>query len=108
MTYSQVPNNMGSVSYGPPKMSTDATTQDDMEKRSVISEKKSLKFKIAIFMICLGSVLVSMDSVIVAAALPAITVDLDGSSLEAFWVGTSYLLAQTVTVPIHSMLSEIL
>jgi hypothetical protein len=37
-----------------------------------------------------------IDSVIVASALPAITTSLDGRSLEAFWVGTSYLLAQTV------------
>lgn len=61
-------------------------------------EKKSFKFKLTVFMICFISVVVSMDSVIVASALPAITVDLKGSSLEAFWVGTSYLLAQTVSM----------
>ncbi len=59
--------------------------------------KKSAKFKITIFMLCFVSVVVAMDSVIVAAALPAITVSLKGQSLEAFWVGTSYLLAQTVS-----------
>lgn len=71
-------------------------TKQEREKENAITEKKSLRFKIAVAMICLASVLVSMDSVIVAAALPAITVDLGGSSLKAFWVGTSYLLAQTV------------
>jgi hypothetical protein len=58
--------------------------------------KKSVKFKITIFLLCFVSVVVAMDSVIVAAALPAITVSLKGQSLEAFWIGTSYLLAQTV------------
>lgn len=83
--------------------------------------KKSFKFKLTIFMLCTISVVVAMgmtkslhilgprflltklltpkstiDSVIVASALPAITTSLDGTSLEAFWVGTSYLLAQTV------------
>jgi predicted tellurium resistance membrane protein TerC len=62
-------------------------------------EKKSFKFKLTVFMICLISVVVAMDSVIVASTLPAITVALKGTSLEAFWVGTSYLLAQTVSIP---------
>lgn len=60
-------------------------------------EKKSFKFKLTIFMLCLISVIVAMDAVIVASTLPAIAVSLKGSSLEAFWVGTSYLLAQTVS-----------
>jgi hypothetical protein len=58
--------------------------------------KKSFKFKLTVFMLCLTSVVVAMDSVIVAATLPAITVALKGESVEAFWVGTSYLLSQTV------------
>lgn len=60
-------------------------------------QKKSANFKITIFMLCFVSVVVAMDSVIVAAALPAITVSLKGNTLEAFWIGTSYLLAQTVS-----------
>ncbi len=59
--------------------------------------KKSLKFKVTIFILCLVSSIVAMDSVIVAACLPAIAVSLKGGSLEVFWVGTSYLLAQTVS-----------
>ncbi|KFX94247.1 hypothetical protein O988_06403 [Pseudogymnoascus sp. VKM F-3808] len=45
------------------------------------AEKKSFKFKLTIFMIW--------------------------SSLEAFWVGTSYLLAQAVTIPIYGTISDI-
>lgn len=62
----------------------------------VETPKKPFKFKVTVFMLCLISVVVAMDSVIVAASLPAMTVSLKGTSLEAFWVGTSYLLAQTV------------
>lgn len=64
---------------------------------SAVAPKKPFKFKLTIFMLCLTSVVVAMDSVVVAAALPAITVALKGESLEAFWVGTSYLLSQTVS-----------
>ncbi|KAE8449578.1 hypothetical protein EG329_007908 [Mollisiaceae sp. DMI_Dod_QoI] len=69
--------------------------------------KKSLKFKVTIFILCLVSSIVAMDSVIVAACLPAIAVSLKGGSLEVFWVGTSYLLAQTVVVPLYGTFSDI-
>ncbi|KAH8796991.1 hypothetical protein F5882DRAFT_458569 [Hyaloscypha sp. PMI_1271] len=39
--------------------------------------------------------------------LLAITVALKGTSLDAFWVGISYLLAQTVTIPLHGTISDI-
>jgi hypothetical protein len=73
---------------------------------SVQEEKKSFKFKATIFMLCLVSVVVSMDSVIVAATLPAIIVALKSGSLEGFWVGTSYLLAQTVRIPLSLILLQ--
>lgn len=63
---------------------------------TVMTEKKSFKFKVTVFMLCTISVVVAMDSVIVAASLPAMAVALKGTSVETFWVGTSYLLAQTV------------
>jgi hypothetical protein len=75
------------------------THKEEPEDSSTSVAKKSFKFKLSIFMICLTSVVVAMDAVIVAATLPAITVSLKGSSLKAFWVGTSYLLAQTVSSP---------
>ena len=68
--------------------------------------KKPFKFKVTVFILCLISVVVAMDSVIVAATLPAIAVSLKGTSLEAFWVGTSYLLAQTVSVFYYSSQSH--
>jgi uncharacterized Tic20 family protein len=74
---------------------------EKVEPKNVsVPEKKSFKFKVTIFMLCLVSVVVSMDSVIVAATLPAIIVALKSGSLEGFWVGTSYLLAQTVRIPL--------
>jgi hypothetical protein len=67
-----------------------------------IESKKPFKFKVTVFMLCLVSVVVAMDSVIVAPTLPTITVALKGIRLKAFWVGTSYLLAQTVSSPSRS------
>ena len=73
-------------------------TQEEQNAESNIPEKKSAKFKLSVLMLSIVIFVVAMDSVIVAAALPAIAAALHGSSLEAFWVGTSYLLAQTVGI----------
>jgi MFS family permease len=48
-----------------------------------------------------------MDAVIVAACLSAIAADLHGSSVESFWIGTAFLLTQTVPTPIYGTLSDI-
>jgi len=77
----------------------------DPQAQSTSTEaKKSFKFKVTVFTLCLISVVVAMDSVIVASTLPAITLALKGTSLKAFWVGTSYLLAQTVSILLKSHL----
>jgi MFS family permease len=71
------------------------------------SQPKSLRFKLTVFFLCTVTVVGSMDAVIVAACLQAIAEDLNSSSIESFWVGTSFLLAQTVMIPIYGSTSEI-
>lgn len=72
-----------------------------------VDEPKSLRFKLTIVFLCIISLLASIDSVIVSVCLSAISADLQTTSVESFWVGTSFLLAQTVTIPIYGTLSEI-
>ncbi|KKO98103.1 major facilitator superfamily transporter [Trichoderma harzianum] len=95
------------VSQALPSAAMD-TDEGEAQDETAQEQKKSFKFKVTVFMLCLTSVSVAMDSVIVAATLAAITSSLKGNSLEAFWVGTSYLLAQTVAVPIYGTISDIL
>ncbi|KAM6486301.1 MFS general substrate transporter [Trichoderma sp. SZMC 28011] len=94
------------VSKTSPSAATN-TEEEEAQDGRAHEQKKSFKFKVTVFMLCLTSVSVAMDSVIVAATLAAITSSLKGNSLEAFWVGTSYLLAQTVAVPIYGSISDI-
>ena len=54
----------------------------------------------------LGIFLAALDQTIVATALPRIVQDLGGMDKYA-WVGTSYLLASTISVPIFGRLSDI-
>src|SRR5882762_2713441 len=53
-----------------------------------------------------GMFLAALDQTIVGTALPKIVADLKGLS-EITWVVTAYLLAQAVSVPITSKLSDI-
>ncbi|OJD12995.1 hypothetical protein AJ78_06488 [Emergomyces pasteurianus Ep9510] len=78
-------------------------SQDGSEK----PPPKSLKFKLTVLFLALVTVVGSMDAVIVGSALAAIAHDLQSSSVESFWVGTSFLLAQTVTIPLYGTTSEI-
>jgi MFS family permease len=83
-------------------------TEGSIEKGpEEVDEPKSLRFNMTITFLCIISLLASIDSVIVAVCLSAISADLKTTSVESFWVGTSFLLAQTVTIPIYGALSEI-
>jgi len=54
----------------------------------------------------LGIFLAALDQTIVSTALPRIVQDLGGMDKYA-WVGTSYLLASTISVPIFGRLSDL-
>jgi hypothetical protein len=95
----KTPSSREVKSLSPVRPSNDVSITDEPQIQPIPNTpppKKPLKFKLTVLMICTISVVVALDAVIVAATLPAITVSLKGTSLEAFWVGTSYLLAQTV------------
>jgi hypothetical protein len=68
---------------------------------------KSVRFWVAFFMLNLTAFISALDAVIIAAALPAITSELGGSSNQAFWSGTAFLLAATITQPLYGTFSEI-
>ncbi len=59
----------------------------------------------AVLGICFVGMLVGLDQTIVGTALPTIVAELNGFELYA-WVGTSYLLASVITVPICGRLSD--
>jgi hypothetical protein len=68
---------------------------------------KSRRFWVAYSMLILTAFISALDAVIIAAALPAITSELKGTSNQAFWSGTAFLLASTITQPLYGTFSEI-
>ncbi|KAI0021923.1 major facilitator superfamily transporter [Xylariomycetidae sp. FL0641] len=53
------------------------------------------------------SLMVSLDACIIVTSLGAIVADLDGTATQGFWVGTSYLLVNAVTMPLIAGVSDI-
>ncbi|KAL4917377.1 major facilitator superfamily domain-containing protein [Aspergillus aurantiobrunneus] len=49
----------------------------------------------------------ALDATSLSVALPTIADALDGSAIEAFWAGTSFLVASTVFQPTFSMCSDL-
>jgi hypothetical protein len=95
------------ITMAPPKETISEIPAPTLSSDEQPSGKKSTRFKLTILSLCVVTIAGSMDAVIVAACLSAIADDLGGDSVESFWIGTSFLLTQTVTIPIYGTLSDI-
>ncbi|KAK8058408.1 mfs multidrug protein [Apiospora phragmitis] len=67
-----------------------------------------IQFWLAFWSLAIISLTAPLDSATLALALPTITQDIGGSDTEAFWAGTSYLLANTGTLLLWCSLSDAL
>ncbi|EUC27750.1 hypothetical protein COCCADRAFT_110873 [Bipolaris zeicola 26-R-13] len=74
-------------------------------EQSEILSKRYLKA--AFGSLCIIVLMVALDATSLAVALPVITKALEGSAVEAFWSGTSFLLASTIFQPILGSLSDV-
>jgi hypothetical protein len=65
-------------------------------------------FYLAFMAMCVVTLTISLDATSLSVALPVVSTALDGTALEAFWSGTSFLLASTVLQPSVASMSNIL
>ncbi|KAK5662145.1 hypothetical protein OQA88_8050 [Cercophora sp. LCS_1] len=80
-----------------------------LEKGEVVEAewKPGKKEYLLMFTIAVISLMVALDATILVSVLPTLAVDLGGSATDAFWAGTSYLLACAVCQPFIAALSDI-
>ncbi|KAF2437973.1 MFS general substrate transporter [Karstenula rhodostoma CBS 690.94] len=80
----------------------------DVEKLDIPAEEWKPEKKECIIMISLSivSLMVALDATILVTVLPQITQSLNGTAIDAFWTGTSYLLSSAVFQPIIASVSE--
>ncbi|KAI1416671.1 MFS general substrate transporter [Hypoxylon sp. FL1857] len=53
------------------------------------------------------NVILALDATVLPPALPTLAKDLNGTSIETFWAGSSYLLANAVFVPFLGAVSDL-
>lgn len=68
--------------------------------------KPSLAFAVIIFVLCLCTLVSSLDALIITTALPRIT-DAIGGQAQYVWIANSFVLASTVVQPLYAQLSNI-
>ncbi|KAF5650519.1 multidrug transporter [Fusarium tjaetaba] len=71
------------------------------------SSTRGWRFYGAFGTLCLVTFIIALDSTIICVALPTIAEDVGATAIEAFWCGTSFLLASTVVQPPVASLSHI-
>ena len=69
---------------------------------------RDFRFYLAYVSVCACTFIATVDTVIVATALPAITRALHATSNEAYWCGTGFLFAQTVSQPLYGAFQEVI
>ena len=68
--------------------------------------RPTVGFYLALASLFLVPFIASFNAVVLSSALPAITIALNAPSEKAFWCGSGFLLARTVTTPIFGAFSE--
>ena len=69
--------------------------------------KPSVKFYLAFSALAALSLVIALDGTSISVALPVVADELNGTALEAFWSGTSFLLSCTVFQPVYATFSHI-
>ncbi|KAJ5140880.1 hypothetical protein N7448_004288 [Penicillium atrosanguineum] len=78
-------------------------TVDEKDEKYVLGRRGIL----VVFTLCVLTLMAALDGTSLSVALPTIAQDLNGTAIEAFWSGTSFLLSSTVFQPSFASLSNI-
>ncbi|KAF2263238.1 MFS general substrate transporter [Lojkania enalia] len=74
--------------------------------------KEVVHFDWRFYLTGLGLLVVNLiaawDATAVSVALPTIAMALKGSALQSFWIGTAFLVAATIVIPLYSTCADIL
>lgn len=83
----------------------------DAGKVEIVNDKPVFKptreFFLAFIALCTVALAIAFDATSLSVALPTISSAIGGTALQAFWSGTSFLLASTVLQPTVASLSNI-
>ncbi|KAI6818475.1 putative MFS transporter [Hortaea werneckii] len=72
-----------------------------------VTFKPGTRFYLAFSALASLSLVVALDGTSISVALPVMAKQLNGSAMDAFWAGTSFLLTSTIFQPIYAAFSHI-
>ncbi|KAI1264633.1 major facilitator superfamily transporter [Xylariaceae sp. FL1019] len=81
---------------------------DEALREPEVEWQPSRHEKIIIFTMAITSLVVALDASIIITPLSTIIRSLGGDATEAFWIGTSYLLVNAVTMPVICAISDVI
>ncbi|KAI1433772.1 major facilitator superfamily transporter [Xylaria sp. CBS 124048] len=84
-----------------------AEADNEAQRPPEIEWHPSRHEKAIIYTLATISLVVALDATIVITPLSTIIVDLEGTATQAFWIGTSYLLVNAVTMPVICAVSNV-
>lgn len=97
------------LSENTPTLASPRQSQSDIpaleEEKAVF--KPSRGFILAFASICVVTLASAIDATSLSIALPIVTVALKGGAIDAFWSGTSFLIASAVAMPVAGGLSHV-
>ncbi|KAJ5081048.1 hypothetical protein N7456_013286 [Penicillium angulare] len=84
-------------------------SSEDSPPKKAADEKFSISLRgqLVFFTLSILTLMAALDGTSLSVALPTISKDLNGTAIEAFWSGTSFLLCSTVFQPSFASLSNI-
>ncbi|KAI6082641.1 major facilitator superfamily transporter [Hypoxylon rubiginosum] len=82
--------------------------EDDVSGAVAVEWQPSGHEKAVIYTLAVINLLVSLDATIIVTALGAIAEDIGGTTSQTFWIGTSYLLVNAVTMPVICSVSDVI
>ncbi|KAJ5641382.1 hypothetical protein N7490_005382 [Penicillium lividum] len=96
------PSSSGSEKPGPSSASKPSSVMTDPDNGFKLGRRGALVF----FTLAVLTLMAALDGTSLSVALPTISQELDGTAIEAFWSGTSFLLTSTVFQPSFASFSN--
>ncbi|CAJ2508152.1 Uu.00g093380.m01.CDS01 [Anthostomella pinea] len=97
----------GAVSVGQPASQPEKDVVQSEVPASKGRPKKSLSFHLAFISLMIMVFIVSVDATALSVAIPTMSKELGGTTLEAFWANIAFMLTVTVVQPIYTSVSDI-
>jgi MFS family permease len=91
----------------PPTLLTDDPSSEQISSSTPEAFNPGWRFIAAFLSLCIITLMAALDATSISVALPVMARALNGTAIEAFWAGTSFLLTSTVFQPVIGSFSHI-